>query len=192
MRRVIVVTDGDCTALGAVEAAAENVGARCISLTACRNPKDIHWSPKDVEELVLSTPRDPVVVLVDDEGAQGEGWGEQVLRHLCTSDRVKLLGVVAVASNLKEGHGIPVDASVAVDGSVVLAAVDKEGVPRAIHEFLRGDTVENLDQLNVPVVIGLGDPGKMNFQDEAENGAPLTTRAVQGVLEGLANFRPAE
>lgn len=186
MRRVIVVTDGDCRALNAVEIAARNIGARCISLSGCRHPKDTHWTPNDMEELILSTPRDPVVVLVDDEGADGEGWGERIVRHLSQSDRIHLMGVIAVASDMKEGLSIHVDASVTAAGQVVTDAVDKQGLPVLERfGFLQGDTVENLGQLDIPLVVGLGDPGKMNFADDAKKGAPITTKAVRLVLDGI-------
>lgn len=183
MRRVVIVTDADCKAVAAVEKAAENVGARCISLSGCRHPEDDHWTPEEIEELILSTPHDPVLVLVDDEGERGEGWGERVVRHLAASPQLKVLGVVAVASDL-DGEGARVDLSVTADGEVIQGPVDKEGRTSPERgERLKGDTVENLDEVNLPVVIGLGDPGKMNYADDAKKGAPLTTRAIRLVLE---------
>lgn len=183
LRRVIAVTDGDCRALDAVEVAAQKVGARCISLSGCRDPKDARWTPEEVEELILSTPWDPVVVLVDDEGKRGEGWGEKVLRHLAESDRVKLLGVVAVASDLEKGNGAHVSVSVTAEGEVVPNSVDKEGRPLPSGNVIKGDTVENADALGAPIVVGLGDPGKMDFADDARRGAPITTKALELVLE---------
>lgn len=184
MRRVVVVTDGDCKALAAVERAAENVGARCISLTGCRHRDDARWTPEEVEELVLSTPRDPVILMVDDEGRQGEGWGEQILRRLCNSQQLKVVGVVAVASNMDGGTSVDVDLAVTADGQVVQEAVDKEGKRDALHrKALKGDTVENIHALEIPRVIGLGDPGKMNFADDAKAGAPITTKAIEMALQ---------
>lgn len=186
MRRVVVVTDADCTALEAIEIAAANVGARCISLTGCRNPNDARWTPEEVEELILSTPRDPVVVLVDDEGRQGEGWGEQILRHLSGSKRVKVIGVVAVASNMDQGSPVHVDVSVTASAQVVENAVDKKGTPTPGSSSLQGDTVENIEELRPPIVVGLGDPGKMDWADDARIGAPITTKALQIALGKLA------
>ena len=93
MRRVVIVTDGDCKALDAVETAANNLGARCISISACRHPEDAYWTPQEIEELILSTPQDPVIVLVDDEGQVGEGRGERSFDYLCRSDRIDVKGM---------------------------------------------------------------------------------------------------
>lgn len=182
MRDVIIVTDGDCKALEAIEAASRNVGARCISISACRHPEDAYWTPQEIEELILSTPRDPVVVLVDDEGKEGKGRGEEILSHLILSDRIDVKGVVAVASNMQEGRGVKVDVSVTADGEVIGGPVDKEG-QKDEQSDLHGDTVEVLDKLRVPLVVGLGDPGKMNFADEARRGAPVTTKALELILK---------
>jgi len=183
LRRVVIVTDGDCTALESVERACDNLGARCISITGCRNTKDTHWTPKEVEELVLSSPRDPVVVLVDDEGFQGEGGGERIIRHLVGSDRIKVVGVVAVASNLQEGVGATVHASITADGNIVDQPVNKDGDVDDSNGEIKGDTVEVLNELNIPLVVGLGDPGKMNMADDAKQGAPLTTKAIKWLLD---------
>ncbi len=184
MRRVVIVTDGDCKALDAVERAASNIGARCISLTGCRNQEDARWTPEEVEELILSTPRDPVVLMVDDEGRQGEGWGEQILRQISESEHLKVVGVIAVASDMEQGTPVNVDVAVTADGEVIRAAVDKRGARDHLNRTeLRGDTVENLEALEIPLVIGLGDPGKMNFADDAKAGAPITTKALELALQ---------
>lgn len=183
-----MVTDGDCKARDAVEIAASNIGARCISITGCHQPGDAYWDPEDVEELVLSTPRDPVVVLVDDEGEAGEGRGERVLRHLAQSDKIAILGVVAVASDLEAKNGAHVAASISQDGKLIATPVDKHGRPVGqAGEPIRGDTVENLDRLQIPLVIGLGDPGKMNLADDAKRGAPITTKALESILKQSAH-----
>jgi len=183
VRRTIIVTDGDCTALDAVEVAANNIGARCISISGCHQPGDAHWTPEEVEQLILSTPRDPVVVLVDDEGKEGEGRGERILRHLAQSSRIMILGVVAVASEMKEGSGAQITASVNSQGEIIFNPVDKCGQSSGeIGEPLKGDTVENLNELDLPIVIGLGDPGKMNLADDASRGAPITTEALKLIL----------
>jgi stage V sporulation protein AE len=33
------------------------------------------------------------------------------------------------------------------------------------------------------VIVGIGDPGKMDFNDEIEKGAPITTKALKEVLK---------
>jgi len=190
MRRVVIVTDGDCKALEAVETAAKNVGARCISISGCRHPDDARWTPEEIEELILSTPSDPVIVMVDDEGKAGEGRGEAIVRHLCRSPRISVLGVIAVASDLDTGKGTKVDASVTADGRVIAGVVDKDGNRKPGKSTLHGDTVENLDALDIPVIIGLGDPGKMDFADDARLGAPVTTKAIRLVLSHLSDEQP--
>lgn len=178
-KRVIVVTDGDCIAGAAVETATQKINGRCISLSGQRKSGSGYLEPEDLVALVNSAPSDPVVVMVDDEGAAREGRGERILRHLATHPEIRLLGVVAVASN--GGDEVRVDASVARDGEVVSGPVTKEGIPQGAG-WLRGDTLGVLQDIDVPVVIGLGDPGKMDFADDASRGAPVTTKALQMVL----------
>ncbi len=179
--RVIIVTDGDRVAQGAVEQAARNVGGCTISLSA-GSPTPL--SGEELVELVKQAQRDPVLVMVDDRGSRRKGAGEAALEHLARSREVDLLGVVAVASNTEKVMGVPVTHSVDAAGRLVEGPVDKEGQPEpAGHERVEGDTVDVLNQLDVPVVIGLGDPGKMNRWDRSSRGAALTTKAVQTVLD---------
>ncbi|MCL6445215.1 MAG: stage V sporulation protein AE, partial [Alicyclobacillus sp.] len=48
---------------------------------------------------------------------------------------------------------------------------------------LEGDTVEIIDSLHFPIVIGIGDIGKMDGADEVEKGAPVTTMALQTIMD---------
>jgi stage V sporulation protein AE len=179
--RVIVVTDGDRVARGAVEEAARNVGGCTISLSA-GSPTPV--TGEELVGLVKQARRDPVLVMVDDRGSRRKGPGEAALEHLAQSKEVDLLGVVAVASNTTKVMGVPVTYSIDVNGELIERPVDKEGVPeQAGHERVEGDTVDVLNQLNVPIVVGLGDPGKMNRRDRSSHGAVLTTRAVRAVLD---------
>jgi stage V sporulation protein AE len=76
-----------------------------------------------------------------------------------------------------------VTAAVTREGQVVGVPVDKDGNPEPEgHRRVEGDTVDILNQLPVPLVIGLGDLGKMNDADLLEDGARITTIAVQEVL----------
>lgn len=176
-----MVTDGDRVAQGAVEEAARNVGGCTISLSA-GSPTPL--SGEQLVDLVLRTTRDPVLVMVDDRGSRRKGAGEAALEHLARSREVDLLGVVAVASNTEKVMGVPVTYSVDADGELVEAPVDKEGQPEVRgRERVEGDTVDVLNQLQVPVVVGLGDPGKMNRRDKSSRGARLTTKAVRIVLQ---------
>ncbi len=189
-KRVIVVTDGDRSAREALEVAARNINGRCISISSSREEGHGRLDAKELTELVLSTPHDPVVVMVDDGGESGEGRGEKLLRGLMEHPDIEVLGVVAVASNAPSGKGVKVDASVSRDGSVIAGPVDKKGYPQGTGK-LHGDTVGILSKLDIPVTIGLGDPGKMDYADEARSGAPITTKALQAILERAGHMAGA-
>lgn len=177
-RKVILVTDGDRIAKRAVEIAAHNVGARCISRSA-GNPTT--RSGQELVELIKKAPLDPVVVMLDDRGFNGPGRGESALAYISNHPEIQVLGVLAVASNTEKVNGCTVDASISRNGKVITCPVDKWGMPK--QDLLEGDTVEVIDSLNLPLVIGIGDIGKMDQADEAGKGAPLTTKAFQTILE---------
>ena len=48
---------------------------------------------------------------------------------------------------------------------------------------LYGDTVYILDELDVPIIVGIGDIGKMARKDHFEIGSPITKKAVELILE---------
>lgn len=178
---IIVVTDGDKVAKKAVETAAHNIGARTISASA-GNP-----TPLTGEELVLlikQAAHEPVVVMLDDKGKHGLGRGESVLAYLASHPDIRILGALAVASNTEFTHGAHVDLSVDCHGELVSGPVDKFGqVSGCTGEEIYGDTVEVLDELNIPVIIGIGDVGKMNYADCYAFGAPLTTKALREIIK---------
>ena len=179
-RKVIVITDGDRVAQKVVEQVAKNVGGRAISLSG-GNPTRV--TGEEIVAAVQQTPHDPVLVMVDDCGRRGQGNGEQALEYLAKDPTIELLGVVAVASNTSRVKGVPVNAAITREGGVVAVPVDKDGLPEPLgHSSVEGDTVEILDQLNIPVVIGLGDLGKMDDADLVEDGAKITTKAVEEIL----------
>ena len=179
-RKVIIVTDGDRCAGRTVKVAATNVGARFISLTT-GNPTPI--SGQEVVKLIKQTPHDPVVIMVDDTGKRGFGIGEQVLKYVTEHPDIEVIGAVAVASNTTSTEGVRVDESVTREGKVVQGPVNKLGSPeKAGHKFLEGDTVDILSQLKIPVIIGTGDTGKMDFADDYCKGAPVTTRALREII----------
>ncbi|HEU5140927.1 MAG TPA: stage V sporulation protein AE, partial [Bacillales bacterium] len=95
-RKVILVTDGDKYALKAVQYTAEQVGGRCISQSS-GNPTSL--SGEEIVELIKETPKDPVLVMVDDCGYRGEGPGEKAMRCIAEHPDVDVLGAIAVASN---------------------------------------------------------------------------------------------
>lgn len=180
-KHVIVVTDGDQVALKAVEIATASIDGRCISLSGGHAPNDDYLSVDNVVELINSTPHDPVVVMCDDEGDVMEGRGEKIIRALSEYDGIELIGAVAVASHARGNKGVKVDVSVARDGTVTAKAVNKEGTP--VKGKQRGDTVGVLADISLPYIVGLGDPGKMDFADDVSQGAPITTKALQLIME---------
>ena len=177
-RRVILVTDGDRIAQRAVEIAARNVGARCISRSA-GNPT--RQSGRELVKLIKEAPLDPVVVMLDDRGFNGPGRGESALAYIAGHPDIQVLGVLAVASNTETACGCRVNASVTKTGEVIGGPVNKWGLPE--QDLLKGDTTEVIDSLKIPFVIGIGDIGKMDRADAADRGAPLTTKAFQTILE---------
>ena len=184
-RKVIIITDGDRVAGRTVKIAAKNVGARVISLTT-GNPTPIPG--QKVVELIKKAPTDPVIIMVDDKGTCGFGKGEQVLEYVVKHPDINVIGAVAVASNTSGTEGIRVDESVTRDSAIVEGPVDKLGNPeKKGNKFLEGDTVDILKQLDVPVVIGTGDTGKMDFADDCARGAPITTKALLEIINRSEN-----
>lgn len=178
--RVILVTDGDKVARRTLEYAAQQLGLRCISASA-GNPTPL--SGPELVLLIQQAAHDPVLVMVDDKGYPGQGNGERALEYLCRAPEVQVLGAVAVASDTRHARGTPVDVSVTRDGKVVEHPVNKEGLPTPHKRFLIGDTVDVLRNLRLPVVVGMGDPGKMDGADCLERGCAVTLKAIQEVLK---------
>lgn len=179
-RRVIMVTDGDEYALKVIEYVAKKIGGRCISRSQ-GNPTTL--SGEEMVKYILSTPYDPVFVLFDDCGFQGEGMGEQALKYVASHPQIKVIGVIAVASKSKHKEWSKIDISIDRDGQLTNFGVDKDGIPDIEGGRIYGDTVYCLDQLSVPIVVGIGDIGKMNRRDCIEKGAPITMKAVEIILE---------
>lgn len=180
-KRVILVTDGDMSAQKAIEKAAQNIGGRCISASG-GNPTALPGEA--ILSLIQSTPYDPVVIMVDDKGTEGKGPGEDVLYDVVRNPDVEVLGVIAVASHGKDNdkRGIPVTCSINKEGRVVENSVDKNGNDILNTNLVKGDTISIIKDLNIPVIIGLGDPGKMDGNDDIEKGAPITTIALKEIL----------
>ncbi|MEW6724335.1 MAG: stage V sporulation protein AE [Bacillota bacterium] len=176
---MVVVTDGDEIARQAVETAARKLRLRTISQSH-GNPTPL--TAAEIVSLLRQAPYDPVVVMVDDRGRAGKGKGERVLEGLARSGEVEILGIVAVASNCHRVSGTVVDLSVTQDGQLVSEAVDKKGHPTGSWRLL-GDTVDVVEKLEIPVVIGLGDIGKMQGHDQSQAGAPITEQAIREILK---------
>ncbi len=178
-RKVILVTDGDGIARKAVETAALRIGGRCISKSA-GNPTPM--SGRSIVELIKRTPYDPVVVMVDDRGHTGMGKGEKALVDIAQSPDIEILGVIAVASNTEGVNGVNIDLSVTKDGNIISNTVDKYG-NKAAGTKINGDTVDILESMDIPVIVGVGDPGKMNGKDCCDKGAPIITKAMKEIIE---------
>ena len=136
----------------------------------------------EMVDYIKQVPHDPVVVMLDDNGNQNQANGEQALQVLLSHPDIEVIGALAVASNTAYVDGVPVDFSIDCEGRRVETGVNKDGI--AVNRYLvAGDTVEPLRNHNVPVIIGIGDIGKMGGRDAPERGAPVTTRALRAVLE---------
>lgn len=175
---MILVTDGDTVAQKAVEAAAMNIGGRCISRSA-GNPTVLTGT--EIVQQVKQAHHDPVVVMVDDCGGDGPGYGEKAMQEIMKHPDIETMGVIAVASNGKDKGHIQVDCSITKDGNLISNAVDKYGNDAKTRE-LSGDTLSILKEMNVPIIVGIGDPGKMDGKDDISLGAPITTAALREVL----------
>ncbi len=185
--RVILVTDGDKAARRAMEAAAARFGMRCISASA-GNPTPL--SGAELVGLIKGAAYDPVLVMVDDKGNPGTGPGENALAYICKSPEVEVLGAIAVASNTRWAKGVQIDISITREGKVVDCPVDKDGHPEPHRRFLQGDTVDMLQHVDLPIVVGIGDPGKMEGADCHQLGCKITARAVLEVLSRAVGQPP--
>jgi stage V sporulation protein AE len=179
-RRVILITDGDEYAKRAVEHVAREIGGRCISMSQ-GNPSVL--TGPEIVSLIKQTPNDPVLVMFDDSGLVGEGAGEKVLKYVAKNKDVEVLGVIAVASKTRDAEWTRVDVCIDQDGELTPYGVDKHGIPELEMGRLNGDTVYCLDELDLPIVVGVGDIGKMARHDHYERGAPITKKAVELILE---------
>ena len=177
--RVIIVTDGDCIAKIAVEEATRNINGRCISSSA-GNPTKL--SGEEIINLIMEAPFDPIVVMVDDRGNNRVGFGEKAMKKLLESPKIKVIGIVAVASNTYNARGVEVDFSIDNEGNLISMAVDKYGNP-SYSKILNGDTVNSLYKKNNPLIVGVGDPGKMGGHDKCEIGAPIITKALEKIVK---------
>jgi len=179
--KVIVVTDGDKTAEEALEIAVNDLGLYLLKVSG-GNPTPL--TGREIVGYILQAPREPVVVMVDDRGKSEIGSGEMVIQELMYHpDEIEILGVVAVASETRV-RGIEVDYSINAEGQLVSGPVDKYGFEEEDgHTRLEGDTVEILRKYPDLLVIGCGDPGKMEGQDKAEFGAFITSKCLQSILE---------
>jgi stage V sporulation protein AE len=179
-RQVILITDGDEYAKQAIEYVAKKIGGRCISQSG-GNPSLITGA--EIVKLIKKAQNDPVFVMFDDSGFLGEGKGEQALLYVAKHPDIDVMGVIAVASRTHQREWTRVDVCIDRDGNLTPYGVDKFGVAELELKKINGDTVYCLDQLDVPIIVGIGDIGKMGKIDHFTNGAPITTKAVELILE---------
>ena len=180
--KVILVTDGDRVAQHVVEDIAKSLGLRCISASA-GNPTPI--TGQEIVKLLQSVHHDPVLVMFDDRGRRDKGKGEKAMEYVASHPDVEVLGVVAVASNTTGIEGIKVDACIDSDGHMIDESVDKYGMVKNGGDncIITGDTVDVLNDIDVPVIIGVGDVGKMDKADDIRRGAPITRKAIEEILK---------
>ncbi|MFV9510737.1 stage V sporulation protein AE [Tepidibacillus sp. LV47] len=179
-RRVIFITDGDIVAKEVIEEVAKTIGGRCISRSA-GNPTPYNGS--QLVEMIKQTPYDPVLIMFDDNGQGNKGEGEKAMEFIAKHPDVEVLGAIAVASNTKYVEGTTVDFSVDRNGRIVESGVNKDGETVGGPLRVYGDTVDILDKLDIPVVIGIGDIGKMGGRDHVKYGSPITLKAIQTILD---------
>lgn len=178
--KVILVTDGDTIAKKAIEEAVRKLGLRCISRSA-GNPTP--YSGEVITKLIKKAKYNPVVVMLDDKGFRGKGKGERAAEIIAKDPEIEIIGAIAVASNTYGVKGTHVDFCITKNGEKISLPVDKAGNCKTDGQtVLQGDTVDVLEDLGIPVIIGIGDPGKMDYFDNYKRGAPITTLAIKEIL----------
>lgn len=179
-RSVILVTDGDDYARRSIEHVAKVVGGRCISLSH-GNPTVLDGP--QIVKLIKKASHDPVFVMFDDSGFVGEGAGEIALKYVALHKDINVLGIIAVAAKTRKEEWARVNVCIDREGELTPYGVDKYGVPEMDIGRLYGDTVYCLDELNIPIIVGIGDIGKMSKMDDLEKGSPITSKAVELIIE---------
>lgn len=179
-RKIIIITDGDEYAKKTVEHVAREIGGRCISLSY-GNPS--HIDGPEIVKHIKSAANDPVLVMFDDSGLVGEGDGEKAMKYVATHPDIHLLGIVAVASKTRQAEWTKVDVCIDREGELTEFGVDKYGVREMERGRINGDTVYSIDSLHAPIVVGIGDIGKMSNRDDIKKGSPVTKLAVKLILE---------
>lgn len=179
-KKLILVTDGDEYARNAVRFVAEEIGGTCI-LESYGNPTKL--TGEQMIKLTKNALNEPVFLMFDDSGLTGEGSGEIALKYVANHKDVEVMGIIAVASKTHCAEWARVDVSIDREGNLTEYGVDKSGLPDIEIGRINGDTVYCLDELNVPIIIGIGDIGKMSRRDSVKNGCPITRQAVELIIE---------
>ena len=142
-----------------------------------------HLSGEEMVRLIHKAKSDPVLVMFDDSGYVGEGAGEQAMRIVANDPSIEVLGIIAVASKTRREEWTKVDVSIDRYGNLTSKGVDKYGMEEMEIGKIIGDTVYCIDELDVPIVVGIGDIGKMAQVDDYRKGSPITKLAVEIILE---------
>ncbi len=124
--------------------------------------------------------------MFDDRGRRDQGKGETALQYVASHPDIEVLGAVAVAFNTSGIQGVEADGCITATGTLVDLPVDKYGeTKRKVRNkpVVTGDTVDVLNVVEVPVIIGVGDIGKMDKADDISRGAPITRRAIEEILK---------
>lgn len=179
-KQVILITDGDDSAKAAVKHVANELGLHFLAESS-GNPTKI--SGTELVNLILKADEHIVLALFDDCGFPDEGPGEAILAHVVHSPQIEVLGAIAVASESYSHEWTRVDVSIDRNGNITEYGVDKGGIIDTEIGRIKGDTVSVLDQLSIPIIVGVGDIGKMGNRDSVEKGAPITKLAVELILE---------
>ncbi|WP_416149645.1 stage V sporulation protein AE [Salipaludibacillus sp. HK11] len=180
LKKVIFITDGDESAVNAASVAANSLQCYFLSLSK-GNPSIIQTDV--LIRKILEAPIEPVIVLFDDAGYPGIGPGESRMRGVANSPFIQVLGVIAVAAHTDTDDWSKVDVCVDRYGNITEYGVDKAGIKETEIKRIRGDTVDLLNVNEDPIIIGVGDVGKMGGYDDFEKGAPVTKKAIQLILE---------
>lgn len=186
-KKVIIITDGDESAVKAVSVAADSLQCYFLSLSK-GNPSFV--TTDVLIKKVLEAPLEPVIVLFDDAGYPGVGPGEGRMREVTTSPLIQVLGIIAVAAHSDTNDWTKVDVCVDRFGNVTEYGVDKAGIKETEIKRIKGDTVDLLNVGDVPIIIGIGDVGKMGGFDEPDKGAPITRKAIQLIMERSGLLEP--
>ena len=181
--RVILITDGDHVAQQVVEELATTLGLRCISASG-GNPTPI--TGEEIVGLLKTVHHDPVLVMFDDRGSSSKGFGEVAMEYVAGHPDIEVLGAVAVASNTIGIAGIDADVCITGNGDIIDRSVDKYGYLKGAScgkANIAGDTVDVLNDLDIPFIVGVGDIGKMAKADDIRRGAPITRKAIEEILK---------
>ncbi|MDC3413102.1 stage V sporulation protein AE [Aquibacillus sp. 3ASR75-11] len=184
-KRIIVITDGDEYARKTLDYLANELGGTCLSYLS-DNPTVV--TPDKVIRAVLKAKEEPVYVLIDDAGIPGVGAGEKVLLALKDHPDIDIIGAIAVAAHTKNMEWTRFSFAIDRYGQLTANGVDKEGVSIPEIGRINGDTVYSLDQLDLPIVIAIGDIGKMHGNDDLKKGSPITRKAIELILERGEQF----